>query len=39
MVEENGIKLSPALRLFVLQVALVECGFTALRKLKLLLLF
>lgn len=35
MVEENGFKLSPALRLFVLKVALEECGFRVPRKLLL----
>lgn len=35
MLEENGFKLSPALRLFVLQVALEECGFGVPRKLQL----
>lgn len=39
MVEKNGIKLSPALRLCVLQVAIEEGGFRALRKRQLLLLF
>lgn len=35
MVEENGFKLSPALRLFVLEVALEERGFRVPRKLPL----